>query len=246
MQESRRRSRLEFCMLSLSLAAAASACACSPHAKGPESARHAGPDDAEAAHAVPKDDASRKAPAPPEAESEPELPKGTLVLHVGDSFAAALGVPLAKRLRAAGLRSVLEYKTASYIPTWAYGKELGRYVARWDPDLVLITLGANEFDIPAPDQRAPAIQRLVEKLGGRPCVWVLPPRWKQDTGLLDVIRDHAAPCRTLESDTLVQDLPRARDGVHPSKQGREIWADAVFEWLIHARDPNSDEPWALR
>ncbi|HVR20212.1 MAG TPA: hypothetical protein VMS65_10965, partial [Polyangiaceae bacterium] len=52
------------------------------------------------------------------------FPKDTLILHVGDSFAGSLGVPLGKRFKAAGMRTVLKFETASYVPTWASGKEL--------------------------------------------------------------------------------------------------------------------------
>jgi hypothetical protein len=175
-----------------------------------------------------------------------ELPKNTLVLHVGDSFAGSLGVPLGKRFKAAGLRTVLEFETSSYIPTWASGEELEKYVGRYVPDLVLVTLGANEFEIPNPEQRANAVRRLVKRLNGLPCVWISPPKWKQDSGVLAVVRDNCAPCRYLDSDTIVKDLPRRKDGIHPSDDAREIWADAVLAWLARERAGTPDHPWELR
>ena len=168
------------------------------------------------------------------------------MLHVGDSFAAALGVPLAKRFKAAGLRNVVEFKTSSYIPTWAFGPELKKFVNNYNPDLVLITLGANEIEIPDPPQRVGAIKRIVATVGSRPCVWISPPLWKKDTGLMEVIRANAAPCHYLDSDALVPDLARGPDKIHPSTEGRERWADAVFSWLGKARDPAGTRPWALR
>jgi lysophospholipase L1-like esterase len=176
----------------------------------------------------------------------PELPRGTLVLHVGDSFAGSLGVPLAQRLKARGLRSVLEYQTSSYVPTWASGKELPKYVARYNPDLIIITLGANEFELSNPDQRAASVRRLVNHLGGRPCVWVTPPRWKPDTGILAVIHANLKPCRFLDSDTIVRELERKQDKIHPSDAGRERWADAVLAWLTHERRGESARPWDLK
>jgi lysophospholipase L1-like esterase len=175
-----------------------------------------------------------------------ELPKGTLVLHVGDSFAGALGVPLGKKLKAAGLRSVLEFQTSSYIPTWASGKELPAYVAKYSPDLVIITLGANEFELVNPEQRVGSVKRLVQKLDGRPCVWVSPPRWKADTGVLGIIRDNVKPCRFLDSDTIVQNLERKSDHIHPNDTGREAWAEAVLAWLGRERQGTADRPWNLR
>ena len=129
------------------------------------------------------------------------------------------------------MRSALEYKTASYIPNWSYDGDVPKFVSTYHPDLVLITLGANEIEIPKPEMRAGPIKHLVGELGGRPCVWVAPPLWKPDTGLLKVIKDNIAPCRYLDSNALVHDLPRGRDKIHPNPEGREIWAKIVFDWL---------------
>jgi lysophospholipase L1-like esterase len=184
------------------------------------------------------------APAPDPASYG--FPKDTLILHVGDSFAGSLGVPLGKRFKAAGMRTVLEFETASYVPTWASGKELPRYIDKYRPSLVIVTLGANEVEVTNPEQRAGAVKRLVGKLGGRPCVWVIPPLWKPDTGIFKVIRENAAPCRILESDEIVHDLTRQKDNIHPNDPAREIWADAVLAWLARERVGAPDRPWELR
>jgi lysophospholipase L1-like esterase len=174
------------------------------------------------------------------------LPPGTKVLQVGDSFAAALGIELGKLLKQSGLRTSLETKTPSYIGDWAFGKDLRKAISDYNPDLVLITLGANEVEIPVPAQRVGPVQRLVKSLGDRPCVWILPPLWKQDTGVMQVIKDNAKPCQVLDSSVLVPSLPRGPDHIHPSSEGRSIWAGAVFEWLKQARDPQGPRPWSLR
>jgi hypothetical protein len=250
MQEPRRWRGLQFHLLPLIAACSAA----SPPAAAP-SAPLATTEPAAAAVTEP---ATEPAPAAvseptshaPAAPSAPavaaELPVGTKVLQVGDSFAAALGIELGKRLKAAGLRTSLEYKTASYVPTWAFGPDLPKMVATYQPDLVLVTLGANELEIPDPAGRAGAVQRLVKKLGDRPCVWILPPLWKPDTGLMQVIKDNAAPCKVLDSSALVKDLPRGPDHIHPNQQGKETWAEAVFQWLKQARTPAGPKPWTLR
>jgi hypothetical protein len=174
------------------------------------------------------------------------FPKDTLILHVGDSFAGSLGVPLGKRFKAAGMRTVLEFETASYVPTWASGKELPQYIDKYRPSLVIVTLGANEVELANPEQRAGTVRRLVGKLGGRPCVWVIPPLWKPDTGIFKVIRENAAPCRILESDTIVRNIELRKDKIHPSDEGREVWADAVLAWLAREREGIPERPWQLR
>jgi hypothetical protein len=190
--------------------------------------------------------ASAAPSASPPVATVPELPAGSRVLQVGDSFAAALGIELGKLLKQSGVRTSLESKTPSYIGDWAFGPVLRKAISDYNPDLVLITLGANEVEIPVPAQRVGPIQRLVKSLGDRPCVWILPPLWKQDTGLMQVIKDNASPCQVLDSSTLVPSLPRGRDHIHPSSEGRVLWATAVFEWLKKAREPQGPRPWSLR
>lgn len=186
-------------------------------------------------------------PSPQSAGTVPPLPEGTTILHVGDSFAGALGIDLNLELKKVGIKGVLRFQTSSYIPTWAWGKELDLYILQSKPDLVLITLGANELEVPDPQQRVPAIEKLVHRVGDRPCVWIAPPLWEgARRALLDVIRDHCAPCVYMESSDVVPNLPRARDKIHPSMEARKTWARVVLDWLARHRDPKGPEPWALR
>jgi lysophospholipase L1-like esterase len=189
--------------------------------------------------------------APPRHVQDPKhgplpLPEGTTVLHVGDSFAGALGVPLNKLLRDAKVRSILKYRTASYIVDWAHREPLRDYLFQYKPDLVLVTLGANELEIEAPERRIPAIEKIVETIGDRPCIWVGIPLWEGATnGLPEIIEKHAAPCRYLDTDTLFPDMPRARDNIHPTMEARDDWASKVAHWLAQERRPTANRIWAL-
>jgi len=176
----------------------------------------------------------------------PELPKGTRILHIGDSFAGALGIELGRLLKSRGLESRLSFKQSTYIPTWAYSQELPQLLARFKPDLVLISLGANELENPEPEKRAPLIHRLVERLGGRPCVWVAPVLWEgAKSSLLDVIQENAAPCRYLDSNQLIKHMPRAGDQIHPSMAARPDWAEVILRWLAYHRRPTAEQIWAI-
>lgn len=245
MQEPRCRRWLQLHLLPL-VVACGSAAPTSPGPAAPEATRE---DDSRAAAAAPATDdregeaTSRPSPEVPEGA---ELPKGTRVLQIGDSFADALGIELGKLLKQSGLRTSLETKTPSYIGEWAFGRTLPKALSVYDPDLVLVTLGANEVEVPTPEQRVGAVQRLVKVVGDRPCVWILPPLWKRDTGVMQVIKDNAKPCQVLDSSVLVPELPRGRDHIHPSTEGRLIWATAVLGWLKQARDPAGPRPWSLR
>ena len=173
------------------------------------------------------------------------MPKDTTVLHIGDSFAAALGIELNKKLKSQGVRGVLKYETASFIPGWAWGKMLPVWLAQTNPDLVIITLGANEVAIKKPETRAGAIKKLVGKLGGRPCVWIGIPLWKEGNGLLEVIRENAKPCRYMDSNRLVPNMKRVKDGIHPTMKERERWAGIVVDWLARKRQPDAERVWEL-
>lgn len=198
--------------------------------------------DAPQAEPTPVDSAEPEGPPPP-------LPEGTTVLHVGSSTAGALGLELKKELEARGVKCVLRAKESTYIPDWA-GEKMGLrgLVAQYKPDLVIVSVGGNEVEIPDPTKRIKAIQRLVALVGDRPCVWVGTPRWKRlhHTGLMEVIRDNAAPCRYVDSDELVPNLQTLKDGVHPTMPERRRWAQRMIQWLEVNRDPDGDKPWAFK
>ncbi len=169
---------------------------------------------------------------------------GTRVVHVGDSFVqAGLAQALRVRLRELGARYSVLSRTSAYTTTFVHDDELGALLSP-KPDLVLVTLGANEFESPAPSAHAPAIRALVKRIGASPCVWVAPVSWKKDTGILDVVRANVAPCVYFDSDALVGDVPRQRDHIHPSAEGGARWADALFRWLIDHR--KSGAKWAIQ
>jgi len=190
----------------------------------------------------------RIAPAPPsqsEPSPPPPLPTGTTVLHVGDSFAGALGVALNVELKRRGVRGFLRYKTATFIPDWAWGPKLPLFIAQTNPDLVLINLGANEVKMFNPEQRAKTIQKLVSHVKGRPCVWISPPLWDGDSGIVSVIRANCAPCRFMDSNAVFPAMPRLSDKIHPTIPARDEWAIRVVDWLARERRSTAEHPWEL-
>jgi len=245
MQEPRRRRWLQLHVLSLAFGCAAAPPPSSPNV-AVEPVERTPPSELASQPEPSESDAPASADATPASADASPLPTGTKILQVGDSFADALGMELGKLLKEAGLRTSLETKTPSYIGEWAHSPVLWKALANYNPDLVLITLGANEVEVPAPAERVGPVQRLVRAIGDRPCVWILPPLWKPDTGVMQVIKDNAKPCQVLDSSALVPSLPRGPDHIHPSREGRGVWAKAVFEWLRQARDPNGPRPWSLR
>lgn len=214
-----------------------------PRAPRRSSATDAAQKTAESAASAEPAPAPAAAPAPAVAEPAPlSVPPNTAVLHVGDSFAVAgFAQSLRPRMEALHVRYAVKAETSSFTVTWAAKME--KVVADFQPDLVIISLGANEVSNTAPPTHASAVRRIIKAVGARPCVWVSPPLWRKDTGIIDVIRTNTAPCRFFDSDALVPGpLPRQKDHIHPNEVGGARWADAFWGWLQAEHLPLSPEP----
>jgi hypothetical protein len=192
------------------------------------------------------------APKPADTAPPPAIPPGTVVLHIGDSFAlAGFAKALKPKMKALGVRYEVRAETSSFTTTWSGKIEL--LVANTQPDLVIINLGANEVANVDPPAHAPAVRHIVAAIAGRPCVWVSAPSWRKDTGIGDVIRQNSAPCRYFDSDKLVaQPIARQGDHIHPTDEGGAVWADAFWSWLQSERAPEGAaatgklSPWRLK
>ncbi len=180
------------------------------------------------------------APAP---AAPPPIPPRTVVLHIGDSFLlSGFAQALKPRFVGVGAKYEVRSEQSSFTTTWS--AKLGPIVTATQPDLVLITLGANEVANVDPPAHAPAVRNIVRQIGGRPCVWVSPPLWAKETGILDVLREHSAPCRFFDSDVLVTaPIPRRSDKIHPTTEGGAVWAEAFWTWL-HAERAAEGAPTA--
>lgn len=176
-------------------------------------------------------------PPPP-----PPIPPNTAVLNIGDSFLlAGFSQALKPKMVALGARYEVRSEQSSFTVTWA-GK-METLVAMTQPDLVIINLGANEMSNTDPPTHASAVRRIVKSIGDRPCVWVSPPSWRKDTGILDVIRQNTPPCRFFDSDDNVKEpIPRRGDHIHPNKEGGAVWAEAFWKWLQAERAPAEPPP----
>jgi len=169
-------------------------------------------------------------------EEAPPIEPRTVVLHIGDSFLmAGFSQTLRPKMKAVGALYEIHSEQASYTTTWHL--KLAKLVGDYHPDLVIINLGANEITLTDPKARADAVQRLIKIVGDRPCVWVTPPLWRKDTGIIEVIRNNIAPCRLFDSDAHVSGVSRQADGIHPDGPGGAMWAEAFWSWLQKERAP---------
>ena len=151
------------------------------------------------------------------------------VLHVGDSMVPLVANYLKPIVERRGGKYHIISKVSSSTSTWASQRLLHEATYDYDPDLILISLGSNELFAPPSPEQVRDVRQLVEHTRGRPCLWIAPPAWKKDRGFLELLRANLGHCRYFDSTRL--DLPRMKDGRHPSWAGGHRWATAVWKAL---------------
>jgi hypothetical protein len=207
--------------------------AASDERDAPKDAHHAASDERDAHHAASDEPEDAPAAPAPLAGTPAEAPpivirKGTRVLMFGDSMVTSgLGVYLEERVRAVGGTWSHISKPSSTTVSWADGRDLQELVARARPDVVIIALVSNELFVPNPRARIYAIREIIKRVGARPCLWVGPPSWRPDKGIVAVVRETASPCRFFDSAQLP--LERQSDGIHPTLHGGRAWGEAVWQ-----------------
>ncbi len=164
---------------------------------------------------------------------DPVKPTPKIVLHAGDSMVGGtmgLGRALHKRFTAMGSRVVRDVWVSINIEGFSRHPRFGKLLADNSPDLVILTLGANDFYVPNPKSLTPFVKSIARRASqnGRECYWIIPVPWTKakETGIVEVVKANASPCRVFDGSDLK--LARTPDGVHPTNTGGEQWADAFF------------------
>ncbi len=151
-------------------------------------------------------------------------------LVIGDSMAWALGnglKALADKDGSAKVRT--SSKISGTIRAFARGKRVQKALRRRKYSKVILVLGTNDSLVPYPERLTRYVKEVVASVEGHECYWVGPPMWREDTGIVEVIRREAGHCAFFDSSDLV--LERRRDKIHPSRKGAEQWAEAVHLWI---------------
>lgn len=184
------------------------------------------------------------APAPPAASAptvdaaQPTNPPFTkkyrLVLHTGDSM---VGGGLSRALRplfaTEGSKYVRDVWESGSIENFADAERLPGLIKRHDPDLILLSIGANDVGGNITDYLAKKIDKVVamtQKGGPRDCIWIGPPKWRiNGKPVVDMIRAHAGACVFFDGTEIV--MERKEDKVHPNEHGGEQWATAFWKFF---------------
>ncbi len=151
------------------------------------------------------------------------------ILLFGDSMVEGLSKRLRNYAAENGheLLNVIWYSSSTKI--WAERDTLQYFIRTFEPTYIMASIGGNELFVRDLDKREEYIQRVIEKMGDIPFIWIGPPNWKEDTGINALMEKHAKPYRYFPSKRLKFD--RLRDGAHPTMTSAAQWMDSVVVWM---------------
>ena len=108
---------------------------------------------------------------------------------------------------------------------------LGYFIDQFNPDYVMLVLGANELFIrDIIERRNPYVKNILKTIGQRKFIWIGPPNWTDDTGINELIKKNVGEGRYFPSKDLEYD--RYEDGAHPTKKSAAKWMDSVATWTM--------------
>lgn len=148
-----------------------------------------------------------------------------------------VGGGLARALRplfaTEGTKYVRDVWESGSIENFADSDRLPNLIKRSDPDLILLSIGANDVGGNITDYLAKKIDKVVamtQKGTPRDCIWIGPPKWRiNGKPVIDMIRAHAGACVFFDGTEIQMD--RKEDKVHPNEHGGEQWATAFWKFF---------------
>jgi lysophospholipase L1-like esterase len=140
---------------------------------------------------------------------------------------------LQPRFAAEGSKFIRDVWESGSIEDFSASDRLPKLIARHDPDLILLTMGANDVGGTVTDYLGKQIDKIVamtQKGGPRDCVWLGPPKWRLNgKPVIDMIKAHAGACTFFDSTDI--EMQRKADKVHPDEKGGDQWAVAFWHWM---------------
>lgn len=157
---------------------------------------------------------------------------GKVILHLGDSLMGGgwggMSRTLGDLFEDEGAKFVRDVWEGVSIVTFDESTRFKKLLTTYNPDIVILTVGANDVSSWIPDTLVKHVDSVVRRVGPRECYWIGPAAWKKDTGIVSILRDHAAPCVFFDSSGLT--LERRGDGIHPTREGGQAWAYAFWDF----------------
>lgn len=118
---------------------------------------------------------------------------------------------------------------------WGGTDTLDHFLRKYKPDHVMFAIGLNELFVNDFEARKGWIDNILNTFAshGVGYTWVGPAAWKEDKGIIKVMRERVGP-HFFSSEKLT--LERANDHMHPSNDGARVWMDSVAVFMRKTTD----------
>ena len=181
-------------------------------------------------------------PAPaldPPAPTEACPDQTARVLLVGDSLSVGLGPVMARLARECGTSFFHHGVVGAHVTQWAQDSWLLPQLERAQPNLVVVSLGGNDFQRNDPAAVEAAVASMVTKVRARGAklLWISPPTMPFDDAVGARVMWQRALDGQIDRDwfpTEMLEIPRARDRVHPTIAGYHDLGRRLWSWIATA------------
>ncbi len=157
------------------------------------------------------------------------------VLLIGDSQLEGLRRPVYNYCTLNNhdlVASILWYGSSTKV--WGESDTLSYFLNKYKPTYLFIAIGLNELFVTDMDNRKEYVNKIITSIKkfGVKYFWIGPAAWKQDKGITNLLAEMNGvffyPSHKLK-------LKRAKDKMHPSKDGAKIWMDSVATYVTSLR-----------
>lgn len=171
--------------------------------------------------------------SPPDLDAAPPLPTplsyGSTVLLVGDSQAGGMSPHFKLAAEKCGYKFRSHFKNGTNTFQWIDWIEKDLVLAA---DLVVVSLGTNDALNIDRLVSEDSPRKLVEKIGARKYLWVLPP----DVSIKkvpNILETRGFISATVENtfDTVIHDIPISSDKIHSTPEGYKKWTEEIWRHL---------------
>lgn len=170
-----------------------------------------------------------------EDEKQPVDSTSQNIMIIGDSMTFNLALRLAQYAKQNGHTIHAINWDSSNTKIWAETDTLDKYIDKFSPTFIFISLGSNETYFKNPETRVPYIKRILEKIGDIDYVWIGPPNWNEDTGINDWLQRTCRKGSFFRSEGIK--LARKKDNIHPTRAASAIWMDSIMRWMPESAHP---------
>lgn len=158
-------------------------------------------------------------------------------LVFGDSMTQNIAIRLAAYARQNGHEIHTVNWDSSGTRIWSQSDTLTHFINKYHPTFIFVSLGGNESGYTKPDVLKPNVEKIIDKIGNIPFVWIGPPSLKNGTS--DKYSDMLGA--TLPSGTFFRsdglELERRGDKIHPTVKAAAYQVDELARWIKTSAHP---------